>query len=58
MKIAHYHCYFSTIYFCAEALGELSWSAYSTGMHKADFWCTSPSEIYVYFRHSTYKCRM
>lgn len=58
MKIAHHHYHFSTIYFCAEALGELSWSAYSTGMHKADYWCTSASEVYVYFRHSTYKCRM
>lgn len=44
--------------FCAEALSDLSWSAYSMGMHRADYWCTAPSEIHVCFRHSTYKCRM
>lgn len=58
MKITHHHYHFSTIYFCDEVLSELSWSAYSMGMHGADYWCTAPSDIYVCFRHSTYKCRM
>lgn len=58
MKIPRYRFHRRPTQFCAEAPDVLSWSAYSTSMHRADYWCTSALEGGVCFRHSTYKCRM